>query len=248
MHCSIGWVSAYLAGRNLKMNTEEQYQEWASKALLFGSNNQKPACAWKMEKPDDPAVIAAWEAGVAKMMQMMPRLLNDGQPAPRGVMDVRYNRHTKVYLIPDDLTQHVLLLARNMQTWAHGVVDPDQPGMTEDSPPSSMCLKTSEQHQPKHQRILAVGFDVPDINEGPITPRSTPECQTKCLSGGILEYIQFSGLPNPHSIAEMFQSKSIINCKCFGPTGSAREEHILALGYEVGVWMSLKDFFADCQP
>ncbi|KAG0146729.1 hypothetical protein CROQUDRAFT_92399 [Cronartium quercuum f. sp. fusiforme G11] len=68
MYCSIGWVSAYLASRNLEMNTEEQYQEWASKALLFGSNNEKPACTWKMAKPDGPAVIAAWEAGVAKMM------------------------------------------------------------------------------------------------------------------------------------------------------------------------------------
>ncbi|KAG0151586.1 hypothetical protein CROQUDRAFT_86615 [Cronartium quercuum f. sp. fusiforme G11] len=67
------------------MNTKEQYHEWASKALLFGSNNQKPACTWKMAKPDDPAVMAAW-------------------------------------------------------------VDPDQPGMTEDSPPSSMHLKTSDQH------------------------------------------------------------------------------------------------------
>ncbi|KAG0142789.1 hypothetical protein CROQUDRAFT_97077 [Cronartium quercuum f. sp. fusiforme G11] len=43
------------------MNTKEQYQEWASKALLFGSDNQKPACTWKMAKPDDPAVIAAWD-------------------------------------------------------------------------------------------------------------------------------------------------------------------------------------------
>ncbi|KAG0150512.1 hypothetical protein CROQUDRAFT_88033 [Cronartium quercuum f. sp. fusiforme G11] len=68
MYCSIGRVSAYLASRNLEMNTKEQYQEWASKALLFGSNNQKPACAWKMAKPDDPAIIAAQEAGVAKMM------------------------------------------------------------------------------------------------------------------------------------------------------------------------------------
>ncbi|KAG0142495.1 hypothetical protein CROQUDRAFT_97445 [Cronartium quercuum f. sp. fusiforme G11] len=48
------------------MSTEEEYQEWASKALHFGSNNQKPACTWKMAKPDDPAVIAAQEAGVAK--------------------------------------------------------------------------------------------------------------------------------------------------------------------------------------
>ncbi|KAG0139713.1 hypothetical protein CROQUDRAFT_101152 [Cronartium quercuum f. sp. fusiforme G11] len=97
----------------------------------------------------------------------------------KGVMDVRHDRHTKVYLIPDDLTRHVLLSARNMQTWAHGVIDPDQPGVTEDSPPSSMRLKTSEQHRPKRQRVSAVGFDIPDINEGPITPRSTPECQTK---------------------------------------------------------------------
>ncbi|KAG0141900.1 hypothetical protein CROQUDRAFT_663237 [Cronartium quercuum f. sp. fusiforme G11] len=125
MYYSIGWVSAYLASRNLEMNTKKQYQEWASKALLFGSNNQKPACTWKMAKPDDPAVIAAWEAGVAKMMRMMPRPLIDGQPAPRdfedvedmteinqciarisrkGVMDVRYNHHTKVYLVPDNLT------------------------------------------------------------------------------------------------------------------------------------------------
>ncbi|KAG0152373.1 hypothetical protein CROQUDRAFT_85448 [Cronartium quercuum f. sp. fusiforme G11] len=179
MHCSIGWVSAHLA-----------------------------TCAWNMAKPDDPAVIAAQEAGVAKMM--------------------------------------------NMQTWAHGMVDPDQPGVTEDSPPSSMHLKTSEQHQPKCQRVSVVGFDVLDIanelsgtNGGLITPRSTPKCQTKHISGGILEYIQFPGLPNPHSIAEMFCSKSIINYKCLGPTGSAREEHVLALGYEVGVWMSLKDCFAD---
>ncbi|KAG0141472.1 hypothetical protein CROQUDRAFT_98746 [Cronartium quercuum f. sp. fusiforme G11] len=50
------------------MNTEEEYQEWASNDLLFGSNNQKPACSWKMAKPDDPVVIAAWEAGVAEMM------------------------------------------------------------------------------------------------------------------------------------------------------------------------------------
>ncbi|KAG0139137.1 hypothetical protein CROQUDRAFT_102093 [Cronartium quercuum f. sp. fusiforme G11] len=50
------------------MNTEEEYQEWASKALLFGSNNQKPACTWKMAKPDDPAIMAAQEGGVAKMM------------------------------------------------------------------------------------------------------------------------------------------------------------------------------------
>ncbi|KAG0139726.1 hypothetical protein CROQUDRAFT_666074 [Cronartium quercuum f. sp. fusiforme G11] len=78
-----------------------------------------------MVKPADPAVIAAQEAGVAKMMQTMPRPLIDGQPAPRdfedvedltkinqciarisrkGVMDVRYDHHTKVYLIPDDLT------------------------------------------------------------------------------------------------------------------------------------------------
>ncbi|KAG0140806.1 hypothetical protein CROQUDRAFT_99628 [Cronartium quercuum f. sp. fusiforme G11] len=77
-----------LQDQNLEMNTKEQYQEWASKALLFGFNNRKPACAWKMAQPDDPAVIAAWEAGVAKIMQMMPRPLIDGQPAPRDFEDV----------------------------------------------------------------------------------------------------------------------------------------------------------------
>ncbi|KAG0145503.1 hypothetical protein CROQUDRAFT_566274 [Cronartium quercuum f. sp. fusiforme G11] len=194
-----------------------------------------------MAKPDDPAVIAAWEAGVAKMMQMMPRPLIDGQPAPRDFEDVE-DMTKLIDVLQGSLGRELWM---NMQTWAHGMVDPDQPSVTEDSPPSSMHLKTSEQHQPKHQRVLAVGFDIPDINEGPITPRSTPKCQTKHVSGGILEYIQFSGLPNPHSIAETFQSKSIINYKCFRPTGSAREEHILALGYEVGVWMSLKDCFAD---
>ncbi|KAG0151524.1 hypothetical protein CROQUDRAFT_86536 [Cronartium quercuum f. sp. fusiforme G11] len=66
--CSIGWVPAYLASRKLEMNTKEEYQDWASKALLFGSNNQKPAFTWKMAKPDNPAVITSWKAGVAKMM------------------------------------------------------------------------------------------------------------------------------------------------------------------------------------
>ncbi|KAG0147267.1 hypothetical protein CROQUDRAFT_91709 [Cronartium quercuum f. sp. fusiforme G11] len=113
-------------------------------------------------------------------------------------------------------------MARNIQTWAHGMVDPDQPGMTEDSLPPSMHLKTSDQHQPKHQRVLAVGFDVPDIanglsgtNKHLITPRSTPECQTKHISGRILKYIQFPGLPNSHSIPETFHSQSIINLQVF---------------------------------
>ncbi|KAG0139537.1 hypothetical protein CROQUDRAFT_101390 [Cronartium quercuum f. sp. fusiforme G11] len=94
-------VSAYLASRNLEMNTKEQYQEWASKALLFGPNNQKPACAWKMAKPDDPAVIAAQDfedvEDTTEINQCIARI------SRKGVMDVRYNCHTKVYLIPDDL-------------------------------------------------------------------------------------------------------------------------------------------------
>ncbi len=47
-----------------------------------------------------------------------------GQLLNKGVMDLHYDRCTKVYLLPDDPSCHVLLMAGNLQTWAHAVVSP----------------------------------------------------------------------------------------------------------------------------
>ncbi|KAG0151494.1 hypothetical protein CROQUDRAFT_86508 [Cronartium quercuum f. sp. fusiforme G11] len=95
-----------------------------------------------MAKPVDPAVIAVQEAGVAKMMQLMPRPLINGQPAPRDLDEVEDTT---------DIDECVARISRkgvmneyaNLGSWH---VDQDQPGMTEDSLPASMHLKTSEQH------------------------------------------------------------------------------------------------------
>lgn len=57
-HCSIARVPKYLPGKNVEMNTEEEYKDWAEEALLSGSNNRQPCVHWKMEKPQDPVAVA----------------------------------------------------------------------------------------------------------------------------------------------------------------------------------------------
>ncbi|KAG0147266.1 hypothetical protein CROQUDRAFT_91708 [Cronartium quercuum f. sp. fusiforme G11] len=77
---------------NEEINPTEFQCEFKKYNLFYNTRTKsKPKLNLHLEdgkNPDDPAVIAAQEAGVAKMIQMMPRPLIDGQPAPRDFEDV----------------------------------------------------------------------------------------------------------------------------------------------------------------